>query len=208
MTGQAAGERRKVLGAACAAGLLYAAAQVALQLPGDGFTANLVLNLLVDLALLAVVRFPRVVGVLTVLATAALTLTTDAVATPLAAPLVVSFLVYTLPWRQALAYAGALAVLAIPIWSPTLASLSLALSATALPALPSGRGGSSGRLARGFRGRGGPGGGGGFGGFRARGGFGGLEGGSGSRGFRGVAPVRVGLPGLGGRIRRTPVGSS
>lgn len=43
----------------------------------------------------------------------------DLAVTPLAAPLVVSFLVYLLPWRQAFAFAAALALLAIPIWAPT-----------------------------------------------------------------------------------------
>ncbi|MFI6386278.1 sensor histidine kinase [Nonomuraea sp. NPDC050547] len=131
-----AGDRRAVVRASWGAAVLCATAQVFL-FAGGGQVAELVVNLLVDVCLLGVVRLPRTVGTLTLAATAALALnagTTQAFA-PLAAPLVVSFLVYVLPWRQAFAFAAALALLAIPIWAPTWTALYFALSATALPAL-------------------------------------------------------------------------
>ncbi|MBB5083074.1 sensor histidine kinase [Nonomuraea endophytica] len=129
-------DRRTLVLASCGAAVLCAIAQV-LLFAGSGQVAELVVNLLVDVCLLGVVRLPRTVGTLTLAATAALAMSTGAtqVFAPVAAPLVVSFLVYLLPWRQAFAFAAALALLAIPIWAPTWTALYFSLSATALPAV-------------------------------------------------------------------------
>ncbi|MFI6292149.1 sensor histidine kinase [Nonomuraea sp. NPDC050790] len=131
-----AGDRRTMLAASAGAAVLCAIAQV-LLFAGGGPVVELVVNLVVDVCLLAVVRLPRTVGVVTLAAAAALALSDGPtqVSAPLAAPLVVSFLVYVLPWRQAFAFAAGLALLAIPIWAPTWTALYFSLSATALPAV-------------------------------------------------------------------------
>ncbi|WP_283137350.1 sensor histidine kinase [Rhizohabitans arisaemae] len=146
-------DRRTVVAAATGTAVLGVAAQLALyagsaRTTGGRPVVDLILNLVVDLSLLLVVRFPRTTGLLTMLVTAVYAVGTglapglfasagqlSPVATPLAAPLVVSFLVYLLPWRQAFACAAVLALLVIPIWAPTWTATYFALSATALPAL-------------------------------------------------------------------------
>ncbi|MGW0204055.1 sensor histidine kinase, partial [Nonomuraea sp. NPDC003201] len=144
-------DRRVTLVAAFGAAGLLAVLQIVLYAAGvsdrgAGSFAELMLNLLLDASLPLVVRFPRTVGALaiavtTVLAVGAglapgvMTARGDPFVTPVAAPVVVSFLVTLLPWRQAFAYAAVLALPAIPIWSPSWVALYVALSATALPAL-------------------------------------------------------------------------
>ncbi|MEV4109075.1 ATP-binding protein [Nonomuraea sp. NPDC049695] len=144
-------DRRMMLIAAIGAAMLCAVIQIALHAAGGyaggaGLPVELALNLLLDASLPAVVRFPRAVGALAVAVTTVLALgaslapgvlspRNDPIVTPAAAPLVVSFLVALVPWRQAFAFAAVLALPAIPIWSPTWGTLYTALSATALPAL-------------------------------------------------------------------------
>ncbi|MEV0611862.1 ATP-binding protein [Nonomuraea sp. NPDC050404] len=142
-----AGDRRITVMAAFGAAVLCAAIQIVLHLAGThsrgpGSAAELAANLLLDASLPLVVRFPRTVGALAVAVTTALslggTLAPEVMAprlAPVAAPLVVSFLVFVLPWRQAFAFAAVLALPAVPIWAPSWGSLYVALSATALPAL-------------------------------------------------------------------------
>ncbi|MGP3963130.1 sensor histidine kinase [Nonomuraea sp. 3N208] len=144
-------DRRTLFMAATGAAALCAVAQIVLYLGNEhtrdaGSLSELALNLLLDASLPLVVRFPRTVGGLAVvvttisalgvsLAPGVVTPRVDPTVTPLAAAIVVSFLVYLLPWRQAFAFAAVLALPAIPIWSPTWERLYVALSATALPAL-------------------------------------------------------------------------
>ncbi|MFI9843602.1 sensor histidine kinase [Nonomuraea sp. NPDC051941] len=144
-------DRRVMLVAAFGAAGLLAVLQIVLYAAGvsdrgAGSFAELTMNLLLDASLPLVVRFPRTVGALaftvtTVLAAGAglapgvMTPQGDLFVTPVAAPIVVSFLVVLLTWRQAFAYAAVLALPAIPIWSPSWETLYVALSSTALPAL-------------------------------------------------------------------------
>ena len=144
-------DRTIILAVATGAAALCALAQVAVYVAaartrGDGAGAELVLNLLLDASLPLVTRFPRAVGGVAVavtsvsavgvtLAPGLVTPLHEPTVAPMAAGIVVSFLTYLLPWRQALAFAAVLAVSAIPIWAPTWVRLASALSATALPAL-------------------------------------------------------------------------
>ncbi|GII78731.1 two-component sensor histidine kinase [Sphaerisporangium rufum] len=126
-------DRRVTLLAATGVAVSCAAVQI-IVFAGDGPLPELALNLLLDACLPLVVRLPRTVGTLAVAVTALLALA-GGPAPPAAASLVVSFLVYVLPWRQAFAFAAVLAIPAIPLWAPSWPRVYVALSATALPAL-------------------------------------------------------------------------
>ncbi|MFI7147026.1 sensor histidine kinase [Nonomuraea sp. NPDC050022] len=133
-------DRRIMLWAAFGAAVLCAIIQIVLYVAyarGAASLTELALNLLLDASLPLVIRFPWTVGALAVAVTTVFALApgVERVAPPVAAPIVVSFLVVLLPWRQAFACAAVLAVPAIPIWSPSWGTLYVALSATALPAL-------------------------------------------------------------------------
>ncbi|WP_433514158.1 sensor histidine kinase [Nonomuraea sp. CA-143628] len=140
-------DRRTTLMAAFGSAVLSAVIQIVLHAAGTyprgaASLTELALNLLLAASLPLAVRFPWTVGALAVAITTALalggTLAPEMMASriaPVAAPFVVSFLVFLLPWRQAFAFAAVLALPAIPIWSPSWGALYSGLSATALPAL-------------------------------------------------------------------------
>ncbi|MFI7055565.1 sensor histidine kinase [Streptosporangium canum] len=143
-----------ILGITAITAVALATAQAALYIAGQrttgplGPAAELGLNLVVDMTLLSVVRFPRLVALLAVLVTAVFAVgaglspgtfvpvpqLNPAIA-PLATPAIVWFLVYLLPRSQAVTGIVTLALLAIPAWAPTWTMLYLSLSATILPAV-------------------------------------------------------------------------